>query len=168
MCLSARNEMWMIAYTLHRWWWHWWRDMRFVMWRKDKLSSYVCFVLTDQNTISEFLTNTVSITLHQNKHFTQNNTLLHDIHLYNSSSLQNIHLYNSSSHTFISTISNSINKQHLSLQSFYLYKVSISTLSSSQQNYLDKTISTKLSWQIYLNKDMSHFSFLMHNSNSLW
>jgi hypothetical protein len=155
------------AYTFHRWWWHWWRDIRFDSYvKKNKLSSYVCFVLTDQNTISEFLTNTVSITLHQNKHFTQNNTLLHDIHLYNSSSLQNIHLYNSSSlqnihlySTFISTISDSINKQHLSLQSFYLYKVSISTLSSSQQSYLNKTILTnylnkailtKLSWQRYI------------------
>ncbi len=39
--------------------------------KKDKLSFYVCFLLTDQKTISEFLTNTVSITSHQNKHFTQ-------------------------------------------------------------------------------------------------
>jgi len=39
--------------------------------KKNKLSSYVCFLLTDQKTISEFLTNTVSITSHQNKHFTQ-------------------------------------------------------------------------------------------------
>jgi len=32
--------------------------------KKDKLSSYVCFLLTDQNTINEFLTKTVSITSH--------------------------------------------------------------------------------------------------------
>jgi hypothetical protein len=157
------------AYTLHRWWWHWWRDMRFDSYvKKDKLSSYVCFVLTDQNTISEFLTNTVSITLHQNKHFTQTNTLLHDIHLYNHH-LYNIHLYIHHLYIIISTIHSSlqssslqyiyptisdlVNKQHLSLQSFYLYKISISTLSSfnktiltklSQQSYLDKAISTKI------------------------
>jgi len=32
--------------------------------KKDKLSSYICFLLIDQKTISEFLTNTVSIILH--------------------------------------------------------------------------------------------------------
>jgi len=128
--------------------------------KKDKLSFYVWFVLTDQNTISEFLTNTVSITLHQNKHFTQKqHTFI--IHLYNSSSLQYIHLYNirlNKQTIFISTI-------FLSIQNLYFYIIYIST-KLSQQSYLDKAILKKLSWKSYLNKNISHLSFLMHNSNS--
>jgi hypothetical protein len=143
------------AYTLHRWWWHWWRDMRFDSYvKKDKLSSYVCFVLTDQNTISEFLTNTVSITLHQNKHFTQK---------------QHTSTWHSSLQFIISTEHSSLQfiifTEHSSLQYIHLYNIRLSKQTTSIYNlsiytkslslhylHLNKAISTKLSWQSYLNK----------------
>jgi len=99
MCLSAKNRCeWWSLYTSQMMMIDEEIQDLIVMWKKIKWVFMFCFVLTDWNTISEFLNNTASKQTFHTK----------TIHFYNSSSLQYIHLYNiklNKQTTFIFTLS---------------------------------------------------------------